>query len=562
MPRNRRSSAALLATLLTIGLLAAPASAAPAAPEAPAAEPSSALYGGQIQLQLVASGLYSPVGVVNAGDGTNRLFVLERGGRVAIFANHQFQGNFMDLGSLVGDGFRSGGEEGLLGLAFHPSFETNRKVFAYYTNGAGNISIAEFTTDNAGTAAQPGTWDRLLEIGHPGQSNHNGGQLMFGPDGYLYAFVGDGGGGGDPGENAQDLNERLGKVLRIAPNLAGSYTIPAGNPYPGAGDGHDEIWASGVRNPWRASFDRGTGDLWIADVGQDNWEEINHAIGNPAGLNYGWDNCEGLHPYEGSCAGFTPPVAEYATGSNCSITGGYVYRGSVYLDFVGQYIVGDFCSGNVWTLDPANPSAGLLFHRDSGVNISSFGEAENGEIYMTHLGGALYKVVAPTFNDVIGSPHIDDITWLHYAGITTGCGGGSFCPTPSVSRAEMASFLARALALPAASTDYFWDDAGNIHEGNINAVAQAGITLGCGGGAYCPNSPVTRDEMASFLARAMSLPAAPTDYFWDDAGNIHEGNINAVAFAGITLGCGGGQYCPGSPTTREQMASFIRRALT
>ena len=170
--------------------------------------------------------------------------------------------------------------------------------------------------------------------------------------------------------------------------------------------------------------------------------------------------------------------------------------------------------------------------------------------------------MAPTFNDVIGSPHIDDITWLHYAGISLGCGGGSYCPTPSVSRAEMASFLARARGLPASATDYFSDDNGNIHEGNINAVAQAGITLGCGGGNYCPDSPVTRDEMASFLARAMSLPAPTQDWFWDDAGNIHEGNINAVADAGITLGCGGGAYCPGSPTTREQMASFIRRALT
>jgi len=553
MPRTRRSSAALLAALLSIGLLAAPASAAPAAPDQSAPSATATLYGGQVQLQHLASGLVNPLGIVNAADGTNRLFVLEKRGTVRVIVNRQLQdGFFLDLRGVPG-GISTGGERGLLGLAFHPSFETNRNVFAYFTDGDGDIQIGEFTANDDGGAAGADTYDSIFTIEHSAQSNHNGGQLMFGPDGFLYAFVGDGGGSGDPGANAQNDGVFLGKMLRLAPDLAG-----------GASGG---AWAKGLRNPWRASFDRANGDLWIADVGQGTWEEINRVSGNPSGVNYGWDRCEGPSPFEGSsgeCAGYTGPVAWYANaGANCSITGGYVYRGASYLDFVGQYVVGDFCSGNIWTVDSANTAAGLQFHRAAGFMITSFGEDENGELYVADYGnGAIYKVVAPTFNDVIGSPFIDDITWLHYAGISNGCGGGSFCPTPNVRRDEMASFLARALLLPPSSTDHFSDDNGNIHEGNINAVADRGITLGCGGGNYCPDSPVTRDEMASFLARAENLPPPTRDWFWDDNGNIHEGNINAVADAGITLGCGGGQYCPGSATTREQMAAFIRRALT
>ena len=554
MPRNRRSSAALLVTLLSLGLFAAPASAAPAAPDPTTSEPTAALYGGQVQLQHLASGLASPLGIVNAADGTNRLFVLEKRGTVRVILNGQLQdGFFLDLRNVPG-GISTGGERGLLGLAFHPSFETNRKVFAYFTDGGGDIQIGEFTANDDGGAAGAGTYDSIFTIEHSSQNNHNGGQLMFGPDGALYAFVGDGGGSGDPGANAQNDGVFLGKMLRLAPDLAG--------------DASGGAWAKGLRNPWRASFDRANGDLWIADVGQGSWEEINRVSGNPTplGVNYGWDRCEGAHPYEGSageCAGYTGPVAEYQNGSNCSITGGYVYRGASYFELIGHYVVGDFCSGNIWTLDSANTAAGLLLHRSAGFMITSFGEDENGELYVADYGnGAIYKVVAPTFADVLGSPFIDDITWLHYAGISLGCGDGNFCPGNVVNRDQMASFLARALNLPASGTNYFSDDDGSIHEPDINRIAAAGITLGCAAGRYCPGDPVTRAEMASFLARALSLPASGTNWFWDDEGNVHEGNINAVAQAGITFGCGGGAYCPGGSTTREQMAAFIRRALT
>ena len=561
MPRTRRSSAALRAVLLSIGLIAAPASAAPVAPDEPSPNATAALYGGQVQLQYLVSGLVNPLGIVNAGDGTNRLFVVEQRGTVRVILNGQLQdGFFLDVQSAQG-GLSTDGERGLLGLAFHPSFETNRKVFAYFTtNGAdsaigarGDIVIGEFTANDDGGAAGVNTFDLLLTIPHPGFNNHNGGQLTFGPDGALYAFVGDGGGGGDPAGNAQNDGVFLGKMLRLVPDLTGGASVAA--------------WAKGLRNPWRASFDRLNGDLWIADVGQGAWEEINRVSGNPSGVNYGWNCREGAHPYTG-CApppgqSFTDPVAEYANaGANCSITGGYVYRGPSYLDFRGQYVVGDFCSGNIWTADSANTAAGLQFHRAAGFMITSFGEDERGELYVADYGnGAIYKVVAPTFNDVIGSPFIDDITWLHYAGISLGCGDGNFCPGNVVTRDQMASFLARALSLPPPARDHFSDDDGSIHEVDINRIADAGITVGCAAGRYCPGDPVTRAEMASFLARALSLPASPNDYFWDDNGNIHEGNINAVAQAGITLGCGGGQYCPASPTMREQMAAFLRRSL-
>ncbi len=517
----------------------------------------AAVRAGQLDLQLVVSGLSQPIGVVNAGDGTNRLFVIQQGGTVRIVQNNRLlAGNFLDIRQ-VSAGLSTGGERGLLGLAFHPSFESNRKLFAYFTNAGGDIVIAEFTANAAGTSAAVSTYKPLMSIEHSVNSNHNGGQLLFGPDGYLYILTGDGGGAGDPGENAQNPTSLLGKALRIAPNLNGGYTTPS-NPFGGA------VWDIGLRNPWRASFDRATDQLWIADVGQGSYEDINREPAASGGRNYGWDCREGRHWYETSgCDTSAPypyvdPIAEYThAGGNCSVTGGYVYRGTIQEDFVGNYVLGDYCSGRLWTI-AANGSS-LLFHRDTSALITSFGEAENGELYMTDHGGRLYRVVAPPFSDITSSSFFNEILWIYYQGITGGCGAGKYCPNGSVTREQMASFLARALDLPAATRDYFTDDNASIHEGDINRLAAAGITGGCATNRYCPRSNVSRAQMASFLVRALHLPASSTDAFNDDEGNIHENAINALARSGITGGCDTNRYCPNGNVTRGQMAAFLTR---
>jgi hypothetical protein len=564
MPRTTRSLTAIISVAFALTTLATPAVALPSrpAPDAPAAE--AAWSAGQVRLALQTGGLSSPVGVVNAGDGTNRLFVLEQRGTVRVFSNNRLlSGFFLDLRSVS---LSSGGERGLLGMAFHPQFESNRKLFVYYTNGGGDLVIAEMTANSARTAASTSTLDPLMTIEHSANSNHNGGQLLFGPDGYLYAFVGDGGGSGDPSGNAQNINSRLGKVLRVAPDLSGGFTTPSSNPYDGPTAGLDEIWAIGLRNPWRASFDSANGTLWIADVGQASWEEVNREPANTPGRNYGWDCREGLHNFEGGCGGLTltDPVVEYSSSSSaghCSVTGGYVYRGEVFEEFVGRYVLGDYCSGYLWTLVAGAGSPTLQFHRNTTALITSFGESEKGEIYMTDHAGRLYRVVAPPFSDVTDQTLIDHITWLYYEGITSGCGGGKYCPNASVSRAEMAAFLARALDLPPTDEDFFTDDDGHTLELSINRVAAAGITFGCTATRYCPASPVTREQMASFIARGFDLPATTQDFFTDDETSTHEASINRLAAAGITGGCTATKYCPKDVTTRAQMAAFLHRAI-
>jgi glucose/arabinose dehydrogenase len=498
--------AVLLLGLTTPAALAAPAAPAPAEPTA-----TTALSSGQLNIALTTSGLSSPIGVVNAGDGTNRLFVIEQRGTVrAVNANGSLaSGFFLDIRNGPA-GLATGGERGLLGLAFHPSFESNRKLFVYYTRAGGDLVIAEMTANSNRTAASVSSHDTLLVIEHSQFENHNGGQLLFGPDGNLYAFTGDGGDAGDPGENAQSTSSRLGKILRIDPDLNGGYDIPSGNPYAGGAAGNDELWAIGLRNPWRASFDRDTDLLWVADVGQGSWEEINR-VSNTADRNFGWDRCEGKHNFEGpgpcnsASGGITPPIAEYSSGgssTHCSVTGGYVYRGDVFEDLVGQYVVGDYCSGQLWTI--AANATNLVARRNTTATVSSFGEAETGEIYMTdHAGGRLYRVVAPPFTDVVSSKFIDDITWLAQDGITSGCTATTFCPDGLVTRGQMASFLVRALDLPSTSTDYFTDDEINKHEANINRLRAASVTFGCSPTTFCPNGIVTRGQMAAFLHRGI-----------------------------------------------------------
>jgi hypothetical protein len=326
------------------------------------------------------------------------------------------------------------------------------------------------------------------------------------------------------------------------------------------------VWDYGLRNPWRASFDRANGTLWIADVGQGDWEEINREDPTKnGGVNWGWDCREGRHTFESSgCGGgFTDPVAEYANGGgNCAVTGGFVYRGSVFDDMAGKYVFGDYCSGRIWNLNATSDpdTYTLQFQRDTSANITSFGETEKGELYMTGHGGQLYRVVAPPYSDVTDHSLIDHIMWITYEGISTGCGGGRYCPNDAVTRAQMAAFLARALDLPGTSEDFFTDDDGHQLEVSINRVAAAGITLGCAENRYCPENPVTRGEMASFIDRAYDLPATTNDYFTDDETSTHENAINRLRRAGITGGCTETRFCPTAPTTRAEMSAFLHRA--
>jgi hypothetical protein len=385
---------------------------------------------------------------------------------------------------------------------------------------------------------------------------------MYGPDNQLYAFTGDGGSGGDPDRNAQDTDSLLGKVLRMTPNLSGGASFPAGNPYVGE-PGQDAIWAIGLRNPWRASFDRGSGALYIGDVGQDALEEINRVAGTTAGVNYGWSRCEGTNVYHGpgpcTSGGLTGPISQYGHTLGCAVTGGYVYRGEIYTDMIGEYVFGDFCSGRIWTI--THGTSTRVQHRDTTLGISSFGESEGGEIYMTDInGGRLYKIVAPPFSDVASSIFVDEITWLAGEDITSGCSATQYCPTGYVFRAHMAAFLVRALNLPYVDEDYFSDDDGP-YEADINALADAGIATGCGGGKFCPGARVTRAQMASFLVRGFDLPPTGTDYFTDDNSSLHENDINALRASGITGGCTATTYCPNQFITREQMAAFLYRAL-
>ena len=353
--------------------------------------------GAAVTLREVASGLNQPVAVAHAGDGSGRLFVTLQGGQVVIFDGERVLPRpFLDLRDRVG----SGGERGLLSIAFHPDFARNRLFFANYTDLAGDTVISRFRAARRNpNVALSRSERRVLAVPQP-YANHNGGQLQFGPDGFLYIGMGDGGSGGDPENRAQDGGSLLGKLLRIDVNGQRPYGIPADNPFAGRTDVRPEIWALGLRNPWRFSFDRSTGDLYIADVGQGDWEEVNfQPAGSPGGQNYGWRRMEGRHCFNPPSAcddgTLTPPVLEYDHGVGRSITGGYVYRGSGVPELAGRYVYGDFASGRIWA---ARSVGGDWINEElpvSGGLISSFGEDEVGELYLTdYAGGRLLKFVA------------------------------------------------------------------------------------------------------------------------------------------------------------------------
>lgn len=353
-----------------------------------------------IQLQQVASGLMSPV-FLTAPSGDARLFIVEQPGRIRILKNGALTGvPFLDVSARIS----SSGERGLLSMAFDPNYATNGFFFVYFTVPNGDIAIERFSRSSVNAdLADPASALRILTISHSNFSNHNGGQLSFGPDGFLYAGIGDGGGSGDPSGNGQNTNVLLGKMLRLdvrSASLTDPYASPAGNPFIGQAGKRSEIWATGLRNPWRFAFD-GV-QLYVADVGQDSREEVNIAAASAAGLNYGWKVMEGTQCYgAGTCnmTGLTLPVLEYEHGAGgvngCSITGGYVYRGSAMPEVQGRYFYSDYCGGwlKSFALRDGAAAERTTWPVANVGHILSFGEDAQRELYVLTDSGVVYRLV-------------------------------------------------------------------------------------------------------------------------------------------------------------------------
>lgn len=348
-----------------------------------------------VKLQQVFTGLTFtfPMGLNQAPGDNSRWFLLEREGIVKVFANAPgvtTASAFIDIHTLVDQS----GEGGLLGMAFHPGFAQNGQVFLSYTrSGSPLVSyVSRFISADNGKTIDPASEQPVLKLDQP-YANHDGGDIHFGPDGYLYIGFGDGGSGGDPLGNGQDTNTLLGAMLRIDVDHGTPYSIPSTNPFV-SGGGKPEIYAWGLRNPWRWSFDRKTHALWLGDVGQNSWEEVDCV---EAGQNYGWNVREGAHCYNSStcnASGLTDPVTEYDHTQGCSIIGGYVYRGPAIPALQGAYVFGDYCSGRIWALFNdinGKPVARVL--ADSGLRITSFGEGNDGELYVMG-SGKVFKIVA------------------------------------------------------------------------------------------------------------------------------------------------------------------------
>ena len=394
--------------------VASPGSSQPAASAAPSgtnAAPSATIgatgapsafdpTGLTVTVSVAVDGLDAPLDVTHAGDGTDRIFVAEQAGRIRIVNDGALvERPFLDIRERI----RSGGERGLLGLAFHPEYPADPRFFVDYTDLVGDTVIAGFRV----SASDPDVADAasetiLLHIDQP-FANHNGGAVEFGPDGMLYIGMGDGGSGGDPQGNGQSTDTLLGKILRIDVDGGGSdapYAVPPDNPFVTVSGARPEIWLIGLRNPWRMNFDGATGDLWIGDVGQNAWEEIDVARAGDKGLNYGWDRMEGFHCFEPSdgCdqSGLTLPVTEYSLdGATCAVIGGVVVRDPRQGRLDGGYLFGDACADTLWAIDPAGDGRRepvIVARMDR--SLSSIGTAEDGSVYATSLGGELLRITA------------------------------------------------------------------------------------------------------------------------------------------------------------------------
>ncbi len=362
-------------------------------------------------LSLSAQNLIVDIGVINSGfnrpvdikfTDNDHMFVVEQDGIIKIVVNGILQATpFLNIDAKVGS---SGNEQGLLGLAFSPNYSTDGRFYVNYTNNSGNTVIARYQVSSNPNVADAGSEEILLTISQP-FSNHNGGHLAFGQDGYLYIGTGDGGSGGDPNNNAQNGNSFLGKMLRIDVSGANGYTIPQDNPFINDSSVLSEIWALGLRNPWRFSFDMANGDLWIGDVGQNAIEEIDYLTAGDAGGNLGWRCYEGNSPYNTSgCSGasnYKMPIVQYNQGGSpyrCAITGGYVYRSNEYPALNGYYFFSDYCSGEIMALDTNNGNQ-MLVSISFGVNISTFGQNPSGDVFCADLSnGSIFKISTNVVN--------------------------------------------------------------------------------------------------------------------------------------------------------------------
>lgn len=495
----------------------------------------------RISLVPFASGFTQPVQVTHAGDGSGVLYVVEQVGRIRTIRNGTVDASpFLDIaGRLI-----AGGESGLLGLAFSPDYAANGRFYVNYTRTPdGATVVARFLATGTPRVADPSSEEVLLVIAQP-FANHNGGQIRFGPDGFLYIGMGDGGSGGDPDNNAQNPSTLLGKMLRIdVESGAAPYAIPPSNPFVGTAGFLGEIWALGFRNPWRFSFDRLTGDLYIGDVGQSGFEEVDfQPAGSPGGENYGWRIMEGNHCFGGAVCdptGLVPPVAEYDHSQGCAVTGGTVYRGSAHPALTGVYFYADFCSGRIFGLlrdGPSWQSETLLI---VPLAISSFGEDEAGNLYVTdHGGGAVHQVVAgnnpPAVPSLVspadgqtGLPSSvefrwnvsadsdgDPVTYLFFLDTDPLFPGTVPVPVAPPARTASAAGSGLRFLLPMAGLvlSGFFRRGGRVRAALAVLVLSAGLLLvsaqGCGGGWK------TSSSGAQVVVHPVAGLAPGTAYFW------------------------------------------------
>ena len=538
-----------------------------------------------LRFAQVTGGLNQPVFITHAGDGSGRLFVVERAGRIRIVKNGTLLSTpFLDIDTIVNS---TGSEQGLLALAFHPNYESNGQFYTVHTAQDDSLLLSRFTRSSGNLdLANPSSRMTLLSIPHALNTNHNGGTLAFGKDGYLYWSTGDGGGGGDPQNNAQNLRVLLGKVLRLDVDAGSPYAIPSSNPFFNESnpDVRKEIWAYGLRNPWKFSFDALTGDLYIGDVGQGAREEINfQPAASPGGQNYGWRVMEGslcFNPASGcDTSGKVLPIAEYDHNVGCSVTGGYVYRGSRYPLMRGHYFYGDFCTGAFFSLQGSAAGGWSVTPLgDTPYLISTFGQDEAGELYLADYSiGRIYQLQYTTFADVPATHQFYRyIEGLYNAGITAGCSVSSmlYCPDNPVTRGEMAVFIERSMGnlspTPTPTGMFIDTPQGDPFTRFIEELYNDGITSGCSASPlrYCPNSLVTRGQMAVFILRALHgrnyIPTpSPSGMFSDlSPADPFTPFIEQLYNEGITSGCSSSplQYCPGNAVTRGQMAVFLSRA--